>query len=136
MTWQRSFYIDENLTPALKAPLSKIFTSCTFRTPADEHMIGVQDIELFDELRERDYDAIITGDARQLERVDERDGLRKAGLHWIGFSRLRSAGQGLLSLEAATILGGLPHVLSNWADTPTAYLLRSANDQTPSTTPL
>ena len=76
-------YLDENLTPELQRPLTRLYRH-GFRTPQQEKLSGVEDLRLFQDLADRDFNAIITKDKKQLEDSGERDGLRAAGLHWIG----------------------------------------------------
>lgn len=117
-------YIDENLPHALVEPLTKLYRGHTFRHPAQEILTGVEDVELFSELGVRDFDAIITQDANQLTNQDEREGLRKAGLHWIGVPQLNEAGIHGMGAVAGMVIAGLPYFFEDSPSLPHIYRLK------------
>lgn len=120
-------YLDENLPyQALVEPLTKLYRKHTFRHPDHETLRGVEDVELFEYLAERDFDAIITQDANQLVNIDERSGLRTAGLHWIGVPQLNEAGLHGLAAVAGMVISGLPFFLESNVDAPHIYRLKAA----------
>lgn len=101
------FYIDENLTPELGGPLTRIYRGHQFRLPREEQLGGVEDIALFGDLAMRDFDAIITEDKAQLEDDNERDALRDSCLHWIGVAKLDGSGISQIASQLAVVLGGV-----------------------------
>jgi hypothetical protein len=119
-------FVDENVSKALCSPLESLFKAHRFRSSEREGLLGVWDIPLFEELAERGFGAIITLDSQQLERPAERDGLRRAGLHWIGMASPPGAGLAVIGGLAAVIMGGLPHVLDDWRETPHIYRLSAS----------
>lgn len=122
--FQRKFYVDENLIATVADALSQVYRLDWFGTPVSEHLTGgVNDLTLFDDLSARDYTAIITMDAHQLDDDAERTALAASGLHWIGFSMQGLRGPDALSMQTATILAGLPLVLEHWQARPSAYRL-------------
>lgn len=124
-------YIDENLPyGAMVEPLTKLFRKHVFRHPGQETLRGVEDVELFECLAERDFDAIITQDANQLSNPDERTGLRSAGLHWIGVPQLNEPGLHGLGAVAAMVISGLPYFLESDAQRPHIFRLKPAAHRT------
>jgi len=119
------FYIDENLMPSMADQLNRVFRGHNFRTPSQEHCRGLEDIELFDHLQALSYDALITGARRQLERPDERQALRKAGLSWLGIKTLSLSGAAQLATQTAIVLNGLAWTLDEWCEIPSIYRLHS-----------
>ncbi|WP_223935633.1 hypothetical protein [Arthrobacter sp. StoSoilB5] len=120
-------YLDENLPyQALVEPLTKLYRRHTFRHPDQETLRGVEDMELFEYLAERDFDAIITQDANQLTNADERTGLRTAGLHWIGVPQLNEAGLHGIAAVAGMVISGLPFFLESEVEVPHIYRLKPA----------
>lgn len=117
------FFLDENISHSLCGPLESLFKAHRFRSSERESLQGVLDVDLFRELREREFGAIITLDAQQLELPDERNGLRNAGLHWVGMGNPPGTGLEVLGGLAATIMAGLPHVLDDWRTKPHVYRL-------------
>lgn len=115
-------YIDENLSPLVSEPVQRVYRRHQFRIPAQEHLHGVLDIPLFQDLRSREFDAIITHDVRQLEeREDERAALRYAGLHWIGLADPDEAGVNGLALQAGALLAAFPRILPELSTVPSAF---------------
>jgi len=88
-----------------------------FRTFQQEALAGTDDIELFDILASRGFDVIITDDRQQLkgDRA-ERDRLRSAPLHWVGYKRPGVAGPPGLAIAAGGLLSGFPAVLDALAE--------------------
>lgn len=118
-------YIDENLPyRMLLEPLTKLYRKHLFRHPGQEALVGTEDVDLFEALAERDFDAIITQDANQLKNPDERQGLRMAGLHWIGVPQLNEAGLHGLGAVAGIVISGLPYFFDSDADAPHIYKLK------------
>lgn len=116
------FYIDENLSPLVGEPVERVFRRHRFRTPAQEHLLGVLDIPLFQDLRSRDFNVIITHDVRQLEENDgERAALRYAGLHWVGLGDPHEPGVDGVALQAAALLAAFPQILPELDTAPSAF---------------
>ncbi len=119
------FYIDENLMPAIADSLTGIYRGHTFRTPQQEHLLGLEDLELFPDLAQRGFDCIITEDKAQLDRPAERAGLAEAGLHWVGILKLRNVrGVAQLASQVSMVAGGLGWVIGDAPEAPTAYRLK------------
>jgi hypothetical protein len=118
-------FLDENLSHEMTAPLGAIFKAHRFKACRGEGLVGYYDEPLFEELGARDFGAIITLDAKQLENAGEREGLRQAGLHWIGLTQPAGSGLAVLAGLAAMVIAGLPHVLDDWRTEPHIYRLSS-----------
>lgn len=111
------FFIDENLPPALAGPINMLFRQHTFRTFQDENLGGTKDIPLFEELRSRHFDVIITKDANQVVYSEpERRSLYDNTLHWIGVPQPATRGLHLIAAWTAGITAALPHILEAIAD--------------------
>mgnify|MGYP001231028491 CR=1 FL=1 len=134
------FYIDENLMPDVVPSLISVYKGHHFRVPSQEHLLGLDDLELFPELALRNYNCIVTEDKQQLSNQEERDALRVANLHWVGFKKLPVAGVAQLASQVAIVTSGLGWVLDDWSGTvPTAYRLQGAksyNDWRPEVEPI
>ncbi|WP_407316708.1 hypothetical protein UQW22_10075 [Isoptericola halotolerans] len=124
----RHFFVDENLTPELATLLSKVHRQHRFTSAQSAGLRGVDDVELFGDLQHRGFDAIITHDANQLEIPEERDGLRSAGLHWIGVPQGRVVGVDLVACQLSVVTPAIQHIVSNWSKKPTAYVLTGLTD--------
>lgn len=118
------FYIDENLMPAMAASLTGIYVGHQFRTPSQEHLLGLEDLELFPDLAVRGYAGIITEDKNQLTNPLEREKLRECGLHWIGIQKVQARGTAQLAAQVAIVAGGLGWVIEATSQVPTAFRLR------------
>jgi hypothetical protein len=127
------FFVDECLGESTATALRAMFRASIFRTAKDLHTRGASDVDLLARLAQEDFDGIITRDRKQLVHADERDALRRAGLHWVGVDSF-GAGRGasarmspmrVRSATMATLTLGIPLVLEAWADRPTAYRLVS-----------
>ncbi|MFJ6532539.1 hypothetical protein [Microbacterium sp. NPDC091662] len=117
-------YIDENLPHQISGSLAKAFRNPIFSSHKDEGLTGVLDLPLFEKLKDRKFDAIITRDIAQSITTSERDGLRAAGLHWVGIREPRTAvglefHSAILSSVAATI----PTLIRGFASAPQAYFV-------------
>lgn len=117
----RHFFIDENLSQSLSPLLAAIFRRERFKTASQAVLLATDDVDLFQELRARDFDCIITQDKMQLENPDERAGLRDAGLHWLGLPEMHLGGAAGLAAQAAMAGRAVATVLDEWAELPTAY---------------
>ncbi len=125
------FFIDEQSNPVLEVLLNHIFRQHEFRTFQQENLAGTEDRELFDVLATRDFNAIITDDRGQLQRRGdrtERDRLRAASLHWIGYKRPNLGGPAGLAVAAGGLLAGFPAALEALAEAavPTAVTVRGS----------
>lgn len=119
-----TFFIDENTIPDIAIPLGNVYTRHKFKTARDWSLLGVEDVHLFKDLQQRECDAIITFDSMQLQRDEERTGLRDAGLHWIGIPQIRAGGTQLVAILTAITVAGLHNVIDKWAPEPHAYQLQ------------
>lgn len=131
-----NFFIDENLMPRLESSLAGLFPKHRFRHASTENLLGVEDVSLFDDLRQREFDAIITLDKQQLAKPSEYQKLAECGLHWIGFAHPSAGGLKAIAFQVATISMGLPFVLDSWNELPTAYRLHDLTLREPVMTPL
>ncbi|WP_067823753.1 hypothetical protein [Nocardia inohanensis] len=120
------FFLDNNETEAILTVLRPVFHVETFRTAADEDLQDALDIDLFTELHDREFDAIITRDKNQLANQDEKNALRLSGLHWIGHKDPNTDGINIITCLTAGYLSAFPHVLSEMrsAEGPTAFHVR------------
>lgn len=111
--------------------LSKVFLQHKFLTPQMTGLLSTDDVPLFGDLSARDVDCLITLDKRQLEDPDERNGLRTAGLHWLGISNgADGKGAEKIAGHLAMAAPGVAYVLRDWRGLPTAY--RCASPDRPS----
>lgn len=125
------FFVDEQSNPALEVFLNHVFRHHEFGTFEQEDLAGTEDRELFAILAARNFGAIITDDRGQLQRRgdrSERDRLRAAPLHWIGYKRPNLGGPAGLAVAAGGLLAGFPAVLDalTVADVPTAITVRGS----------
>jgi hypothetical protein len=125
------FYIDEQSDPALEYLLAHIFQQHEFRTFQQEALAGTYDTDLFAILASRRFDVIINDDRGQLkQRGDrtERDRLRTADLHWIGYKRAGIGGPAGLAIAAGGLLSGFPAALDALAEAtvPTAITIKGS----------
>jgi hypothetical protein len=105
------FFIDHNLSPQLVQPLVTILPDHTFTCAINEGLAATDDIPLFTELVERDFEVIITRDRNQLADPDERAALRASGLRWLGVKDTHVPGLLGIALDSAAITVGLVMVL-------------------------
>jgi hypothetical protein len=119
-------YVDECLPHWLAKPLAEIFKKHTFKSSHTENLWGMEDVPLFQELGMRDYDLIITEDARQLLSGDERGGLRDAGLTWVGVPQPETSGYHSISEIMSTVVTGLPFIFADSTEAPQAFRLQPA----------
>lgn len=119
------FFVDENLMPDLAAQLASIYRIHQFRPAVQDNLLGIDDLDLFTALRDREYDAIITLDHQQLVDHTERSTLAACGLHWVGVPELGGRGVHRLALVTAVAATGMHHVIQQWRNTPHAYHLQA-----------
>ncbi|MGW7195560.1 PIN-like domain-containing protein [Streptomyces chryseus] len=106
------FFLDENETPAILAPLRGVFYEHTFQSAHDEGLTGVLDTELIHEVSQRGFDAIMTQDRNQLSNRSERTALIDTGLHWIGHRQPEAEGLLYVVNSSAAYLAAMPHILT------------------------
>lgn len=116
-------YLDENMPPFVAVPLAQVYHGHEFRTPDDEDLRGVQDVELLQTLRGRGFDVIVTRDANQLKNPDERQAVAASGLRWVGVSDRRLRGLEQVTITTATLIAGLRYVFEHEPEEPTSYQL-------------
>ncbi len=83
--------------------------------------MATEDIPLFAELVERDFDVIITRDRNQLADADERNALRESGLCWLGVKDTHVRGLLGIALDFAAITVGLVMVMAELETGQCAY---------------
>lgn len=118
------FFIDQNINQQAPAALSSIYLRHTFEHAYHLGMHELEDERLFEELHRQGFDAIITKDKNQLKDDAERDGLRRANLHWIGYKSKGHPGLLGIGIETSTIISGLPFVLHDTPLEPTMFMLQ------------
>jgi PIN domain-containing protein len=127
------FFLDNNLSHRLIAPIAALLPGHTCCSARDEGLTAVDDIPLFAELKSRDFDAIITRDRSQLSNIDERQALVDSGLHWLGTKDTKVGGLKGVSLDCASITVGLaivlPDLLSGHQHAFTFYALPHQREQ-------
>ena len=119
-----AFFVDENLPPLIARSLAAIFAHHRFRSAADEHLNGVDDVHLCADLAARDFEVIITSDRNQLAHDHERRALKDAHLHWIGLPPITARGAAMVAAQLSLIAPAVAELLSTWPEDPTALLLR------------
>ncbi|WP_396935746.1 hypothetical protein [Mycolicibacterium sp.] len=123
MTARRpKIYIDENLPHQIGSALNRAFRSAIFSSYKEERLTRVLDLPLFDVLRDRAFDVIVTRDLQQTISDSERRGLRDARLHWVGVREPeRASGLGFYSAILSAVAATVPIVLSSIDVPPRAY---------------
>lgn len=100
------------------------FRSTIFSSHKDEGLTGVLDLPLFEVLRERKFNIIVTRDIAQSMTKVERDGLRAAGLHWVGVREPRSArGLHFHSAIVSAIAASVPIITRHVDAEPRAFFV-------------
>lgn len=122
----RRILVDENIPPLVAQTLRSAFIGHEFLSAHDNppRYVGVDDIELFARLGQDGFGAIITQDRNQVRDSDERAALRQYNLHWIGLQAKRHGGVKGIAMSAATLMAGMPFVLTDWRDVPHLYRLK------------
>lgn len=121
------FFIDENLPAEYAEILRRPFKSAIYSSYADEGLGTTQDLSIFPELHKRSFTAIITQDRRQLYYPEERDGLRAAGLHWVGLIDITRGGIAFHSQALSMLATALPELIARHEATPHAFYLAPNN---------
>lgn len=98
------------------------FRSTIFSSHKDEGLTGVLDLPLFEALSERRFNVIVTRDITQSITRAERNGLRAAGLHWVGVREPRFArGLHFHSAIVSAIAASIPTVVKDVSAAPRAF---------------
>ena len=124
MTARPRLFLDENVSHVYASVLRRLMKIVTLSSAVEEHLEGVKDVDLFRELRERDFSGIVTLDRHQLEHPEELEALRDSGLHWIGFSTPEGRGVEVHSQMLATLMFALPTIVADWPDQPHRHHVR------------
>lgn len=117
------FFIDENLPSDYAGLLRRPFKSAVYSSYLDEGLRRTDDVDIFPILKERGFTAIITQDRRQLFYDQEREGLRAAGLHWIGLMDLKGKGLTFHSQALAALSTALPSLIRDHVSAPHAFYI-------------
>ncbi|WP_295855028.1 hypothetical protein [uncultured Microbacterium sp.] len=117
------FFIDENLPADYAELLRRPFKSALYKSYLEESLRGTQDVTLFPELRQRGFTAILTQDRRQLFYEEERDGLRAAGLHWVGLVEVKGRGLRFHSQALGMLAAALPDLIAQHDMEPHAFYI-------------
>lgn len=116
------FFIDENLpAPKLCPPLRTVYTGHEFRGAEEEGLKGFLDVPLMQELRARNFDAIVTRDRNQMKESHERKAIIDSGLRWIGLRDLHLKGDAQVTVTAATLMVALRYIIEDAPSVPTSY---------------
>lgn len=119
------FFLDENVSVVSLEPLRVIFaTRHSFEHAGSLGLLGVDDVDLYPEVRRAGVDAIISKDGRQLTNQVERRGLFNNGLSFIYMHMGKAQGAKALALELASITAGLPYIEERWIPEPWVFRLR------------
>ncbi|MCT7353608.1 hypothetical protein N4P33_15710 [Streptomyces sp. 15-116A] len=121
------FFLDENESPAVLAPLRTVFFRHEFTSAHDEGLRGTLDPDLIREVKDRGFDAIMTQDRNQLSNRDERAAYIETGLHWIGHREPDAAGLQLIAATASAYLAAMPHILDALSQVTGAHSFRVVN---------
>jgi len=106
--------------------LSHAFRRAIFSSHKEEGLTGVLDLPLFETLRDRDFDVIVTKDIAQTITRSEREGLRAAGLHWVGVREPRNVrGIHFHSAILSAIAAGVPTFTGDIGAAPRAYFIHA-----------
>lgn len=117
-------YVDENLPHQVAPALMSAFRTAIFSSHKDEGLTGTLDLPLFETLRERRFDVILTKDIAQTITPTEREGLRAAGLHWVGVREPRKArGIHFHSAIVSAIAASVPVVTRDIGAAPRAFFI-------------
>lgn len=118
------FFLDENTSPRVVAPLASIFRHDEFITTQEMNLLGTKDVPLFDALGALEVDAIVTRDRQQLVNPTELQRLHENGLSWIGYKDLKGVGGiDLMAAVTATLASGIAVAKRNWTGEPRCYKL-------------
>ena len=108
--------LDENVP----APLTSTVKTLLRRSHDVQHVndmpgwSGTKDLHLYGRARDAGFEAVVTNDARQMNRQPEVEAIAKSGLHRIEYPHRRQGLAGL-GLAMATVCAALPSVLQELA---------------------
>ncbi|WP_445227945.1 PIN-like domain-containing protein [Corynebacterium sp. H127] len=105
------FAIDANESPLVCRTWETLFRPHEFVHIRDLNLNTLPDIELYSELVNHEFDALITRDRRQLVNPDERQALEQSGLTWIGHKEPKGQGIQLISQLISSYCLALPHII-------------------------
>lgn len=123
------FYLDENFPPGVLSTIALIHDDHDFRSWQDEGLKSMLDVPLFQTLRERSFDVLVTRDRSQLTNPEERAALVRSGLVWVGLRDVKLSGREKLATTAASLIAGLGHVASDTRDRPLGYMIHNVPHQ-------
>ena len=123
------FYLDENFPPGLLDTISLIHEEHVFRSWQDEGLESMLDVPLFETLRDRGFDVLVTRDRAQLSNPDERVALLKSGLVWVGLRDAKLKGREKLATTAASLIAGLGHVVDDTRTESVGYMINNVPHQ-------
>ena len=118
------FLVDQNANREIPRVLSALYDTHGFEHAYDLGWSELNDLTLFDTMRDEGFDALITRDKNQIADRTERQKLKDCGLHWIGYRSPKPPGILGIALETATALAGMPFVLAHDREHPTAFRLK------------
>ncbi|RMI14241.1 hypothetical protein [Cellulomonas triticagri] len=119
------FLLDQNANTGSLPSLRTFFADHHVAHASERGWGALEDVDLFEAMAEDGFTHLITRDRNQLRDPDERAALRAHDLTWVGVRDTRAGGLLGLSIETATLLTGLPHVLARSAERGLAFALRT-----------
>jgi len=121
-------FLDENMNQRLIEHLSSVFRPHEFVGVNDLGTKGADDVSLFGKVAAAGCHVFITGDLRQLSRLNEREACRAAGLHWIGVHQVHAPGYHVIAGPASTLVHSLPFAFDEMktATAPMFFQLRKS----------
>ncbi|GHJ49576.1 hypothetical protein Cs7R123_69180 [Catellatospora sp. TT07R-123] len=115
--------LDENVAmPLTNALRSFLFTHDLRHVSEEAAWSGTPDVELYKRAAQEGYDAVLTTDAKQMQRANEVAAIAASGIHRIEYSQ-RHAGLVGLGVAIGTVCAGLPVALAELADAPSQQLV-------------
>lgn len=124
--------LDENINPHLAGALKPVFRRLSFTSVHQLNLTGLEDEALFVALAGAKIGGLITLDQMQLVNENERFGLRKANLHWIGLPMPDAKGYKQQALIASSLIAGLRTVIDRgFGEVPHMYMLPSSPNPGP-----
>lgn len=131
------FLLDECFPSKVWMHLDNLLKKHTFHQSVTLLGSGAQDIDIFTAAADKNIDALITSDIKQVEnqsRLHERKACKDAGIHWVGVPRNpRAHGRSIPFSQVGQLLAAIPEVekVLSQADYPQAVLLNTGDHHRP-----
>ncbi|MDI1465010.1 DUF5615 family PIN-like protein [Catellatospora sp. KI3] len=115
--------LDENVAmPLTNALRSFLFTHDLRHVSEEAAWSGTSDVELYKRAAQEGYQAVLTTDARQMQRANEVAAIAASGIHRIEYSQ-RHPGLTGLGVAIGAVCAGLPVALAELAEAPSQRLV-------------